>query len=250
MLTTAFAANLGALDGWELLDGNYVVERYVTYFTLYACLWTLTLLFLDYLDSIVPWDKLPTQRMLTQLLGGLSITLLLHTLVIWAVGLKVLQVPQKHLVIPLANLEITLAFAVIFHLIRYIQWREPVRVRPEAPLPELEHDSTLWAQRGDAKVALDPLSVHCFVRVEGVTLAYTAEGDTLRLADALDDLQQQLPYNLFFRVGRNAIVHRHSVKSYKVDDARRLILDLHTQVSEPVRVSKHRAAAFRKWIDH
>ena len=65
----------------------------------------------------------------------------------------------------------------------------------------------------------------------------------------LDDLQQQLDPQQFFRANRQFIVSRKSIQDMAVHFNGRLLLNLKVKTPEAIYVSKERVSAFKRWFE-
>ncbi|MCX6265934.1 MAG: LytTR family transcriptional regulator DNA-binding domain-containing protein [Bacteroidetes bacterium] len=65
----------------------------------------------------------------------------------------------------------------------------------------------------------------------------------------LDDLQQQLDPQQFFRANRQFIVSRKSIQDMAVHFNGRLLLNLKVNTTEAIYISKERVSAFKRWFE-
>ena len=65
----------------------------------------------------------------------------------------------------------------------------------------------------------------------------------------LDDLQQQLDPQQFFRANRQFIVSRKSIQDMAVHFNGRLLLNLKVKTPEAIYISKERVSAFKRWFE-
>ncbi len=72
---------------------------------------------------------------------------------------------------------------------------------------------------------------------------YIAEQNTL------DEIEDILNPNEFFRAGRRQIINQHSVESYKGDASGKLYLKLRSTHVPEVEISREKAPVFKRWID-
>jgi two-component system, LytTR family, response regulator len=66
---------------------------------------------------------------------------------------------------------------------------------------------------------------------------------------SLDEVEELVDPDIFFRANRQNLVHLPFIESYRSDDTGKLILKLRSIKSIDLVVSKEKAAEFRKWFD-
>ena len=64
---------------------------------------------------------------------------------------------------------------------------------------------------------------------------------------SLDEIEEIVDPNVFFRANRQALVHLDAIESYRVDHTSKLQLKLKSQ-KEEVAISKEKAGEFREWF--
>jgi two-component system LytT family response regulator len=65
---------------------------------------------------------------------------------------------------------------------------------------------------------------------------------------SLDEIEELLDPQIFFRANRQHLVHLPFIESYRSDDTGKLTLRLRSIKTEEIIVSKEKAAEFRKWL--
>ena len=64
----------------------------------------------------------------------------------------------------------------------------------------------------------------------------------------LNQLEQELNPDMFFRANRQCIININFVRSFKTYDRVKILLELSLEDASPIIISQDNAAAFRKWI--
>lgn len=94
------------------------------------------------------------------------------------------------------------------------------------------------------------------IKTEDISVAYYQNswvhlilfnGQQYSLHQTMDQLEQQLPPDLFYRANRQFLVHRRAVASAKQDIARKLKLEVPHTLPEAIIVSKAKVTHFLDW---
>lgn len=79
---------------------------------------------------------------------------------------------------------------------------------------------------------------------------YTFSGEKLIYDySALEEIEEVLDPEIFFRANRQTIIHINAVHQVRPDGNQKLIVQLKSPVKLEVDISREKATAFRKWID-
>jgi len=89
---------------------------------------------------------------------------------------------------------------------------------------------------------------YCYRRGESNFLR-TANGEDFFITQSLDEVQQQLPEQQFFRINRQMIVQRISCKGYDLLSYGKLKAELDPTFESEIVVSQKRALAFKNWLE-
>ncbi len=99
---------------------------------------------------------------------------------------------------------------------------------------------------------LIPVSIQdcAYFRVENTQLfLYTSAGKRWALDYTLDQLEEQLNPQLFFRANRQFLVAKANISAIQVYFNGRLLLTLNPPIEEKLIISKARSPLFKQWID-
>lgn len=80
------------------------------------------------------------------------------------------------------------------------------------------------------------------------TMAYLSNGASHILDQNLESLKEYLPENRFFRINRQAIVQKDTVRKFKGISSNRLELTLHIETRHELVVSKENSKLFKDWL--
>jgi DNA-binding LytR/AlgR family response regulator len=91
--------------------------------------------------------------------------------------------------------------------------------------------------------------IACFVR-DNLNYMYTFSGDKHILDfTTLEEIEELVDPNLFYRVNRQAIVHIDAIQSIRPHENQKLTLTLKGPLKMEQDVSREKAPAFKKWFD-
>lgn len=91
--------------------------------------------------------------------------------------------------------------------------------------------------------------IECFYSENKGTYAFTLEGRNYLLENTLEDLDQELAPEVFFRISRKFYVNINAIKDIVSYTNSRLEIKLHTYNELPIIVSRERVKAFRDWLN-
>lgn len=91
--------------------------------------------------------------------------------------------------------------------------------------------------------------IECFYSENKSTYIHTKENRNFLLDNSLENWQEQLDPEHFFRVNRTFIVHINAIKDIVAYSNSRLKLILHSYKESEIIVSRERVKDFKNWID-
>ena len=91
--------------------------------------------------------------------------------------------------------------------------------------------------------------VECFYSENKSTYIHTLENRNYLLDNSLENWQEQLDPEQFFRVNRTYIIHINAIKDIVAYSNSRLKLILHSYNEQNIIVSRERVKEFKNWID-
>jgi DNA-binding LytR/AlgR family response regulator len=103
-------------------------------------------------------------------------------------------------------------------------------------------------KKGDQLKQIETDQVSYFTMTNGIVFAHLLNGEKSLLEMSLDDINQSLDPDLFFRVSRQTIVSVHAINKILNYFNRRLLLHLKPDNKE-VFVSRERVNDFKRWVD-
>lgn len=97
-----------------------------------------------------------------------------------------------------------------------------------------------------------------FIPVEDASYFFSDDGNTFVVTNkrerylldlTLEELEEQLPPHLYFRISRKMTVGLNSIQRIETHLSNRLLLELNPAFNEAVFVSRQRVSEFKTWID-
>jgi DNA-binding LytR/AlgR family response regulator len=101
-------------------------------------------------------------------------------------------------------------------------------------------------------VAIPDSKVACFYRDEVIWIQTFAEGETQKLItdyNSLDEVEELLNPEQFFRANRQFIVNKTAIESYRTHFTGKIELKLLVPTKEEIIISKEKAHQFRGWFE-
>ena len=122
------------------------------------------------------------------------------------------------------------------------------------PDPPARSLSSLVLNTGTRKVNVDFDDIALVYSKSGVITFFLNSGERyLSQFNALDELENILPGDFFFRLNRQSMVHRNSIHSYRNDLNRKLLVKLNGLSNgfsdKEFRVSRYKNREFRNWLN-
>ena len=85
---------------------------------------------------------------------------------------------------------------------------------------------------------------------DNLNYIYTFNGDKhIYDFSALEDIEEVLDPNLFFRANRQAIIHINSIHSVKPHGNQKLMVQMKSPLKLEIDISREKAPLFKKWMD-
>lgn len=216
-------------------------------------------------DAVVYFDKNPDIQLAfmdVQLADGISLDIFQHT----SVNVPVIfTTAYDHYAVK--------AFKVnsIDYLLKPIETKELERAlhrydalfaqKSTAALPDLHHlIAAVRAQQGEFRkrflvrsgaklVFISIQNVAYFFSDEGSTFIVNKDNERYLIEHTLDELEAQLNPEDFFRINRGMIVQLQSIKKIEPHFNNRLLLEISPAFETEITVSRHRASAFKSWLN-
>ena len=103
---------------------------------------------------------------------------------------------------------------------------------------------------GDTISSLKTEDINYFLSEDGLVLAITSQNKKYPIDYTLDQLEEIISPELFFRINRKVLVNINSVQKASAYFNSRLKLSIAGINEEDAIVSRERVADFKKWLDN
>ncbi len=111
-----------------------------------------------------------------------------------------------------------------------------------------EKQEVLVVQFGKSSEPLSVAEIAYIFKIGEMGCIRTFAGKEYTTSSSLETLEQQLDPQTFFRINRQWLGNRRSIRRFSTDSSGKLILELHPTAPDEVTVSKKRAFDFKAWI--
>lgn len=108
--------------------------------------------------------------------------------------------------------------------------------------------SSFLVQKRDSFIPIASQAFAYFFIQDGVVRGTTKDKQTYSLNEKLEDLENELNPEEFFRANRQYLIQRSTIQSLETYFNGRLVLKLHPQAKEQVVVSKANASRLKAWL--
>ncbi len=115
--------------------------------------------------------------------------------------------------------------------------------------PKKTFRRSFLVQKKDTFIPIASRDFAFFFIQDGVVRGATKDNQTYSFNEKLEDLENDLDPELFFRANRQYLIQRSAVKSLQSYFNGRLIVDLEPQPKEQVIVSKANASRLKAWLN-
>ena len=116
------------------------------------------------------------------------------------------------------------------------------------PSPQRKFRQSFLVQKGDTLIPINTQDFAFFFIKNGVVRATTRDDLTYHLDGKMEDLEQELNPDDFFRVNRQFLIQRSAIKNLNIYFNGRLIVNTLPKAEEQIIVSKANARKFKNWL--
>lgn len=106
----------------------------------------------------------------------------------------------------------------------------------------------LIPSKGDKLIPLQTSDLACFYIDAGMVKAFSSDGKAYKFDYTLEELEEMLDPELFFRANRQYIISRTAIRDIDLWFNSRLSVNLKIAVPEKILISKARISEFKKWF--
>lgn len=232
------------------IKANLIHAYYLTTLVLQVTLtWESFLLFLRYLDRKIKWHESLNKRLSVQVIGGTFIILIAFTIIQFLIYPLDKLILNRHRLHGYWSFDIFICFllAIIIQLIYtiyyfFIHWNVK-----ENKVVKKEYISRV----GNKQSVLSENEILGFYTENKIVFAITGKNSKHTLDLTLEAIDKQVNSNDFFRVNRQFILRKTSIKELKSEANNRLSIKtaLDLEIPTPIIVSRKNTPSFRKWFN-
>ncbi|WP_247237131.1 LytTR family DNA-binding domain-containing protein [Telluribacter sp. SYSU D00476] len=215
-----------------------------------TCAWLAVRYIIRRLDEQYPYQKNVLKRILLQLV--LTTVASLSILIFLTEGINYLltdkPVPREVYTHHLWVFEIWLLVLNGIYITMYF-WQWSGYLESRKPKPDIPR-ATLLTKLAGRSTVLNLSDIRYCTVSDDLTIIGTTNGEIHLVEKSLEQLEQLLPPDYFFRANRQYIIHRELVKSIERIENGRIAILLHpfTKLPEAITMSRTKAPAFREWL--
>lgn len=107
----------------------------------------------------------------------------------------------------------------------------------------------LLVNQGEKIIPLQTRDISYFYLDNNTVKISTLNNQTYTISYNLDELEQALDPQLFYRANRQYIINKNVIINVERYFSRKLVAKLNVKVSEPIVISKARASHFLRWLE-
>lgn len=246
-----------------LKDPQYYLDIVVCIATT-SLYWYITKNVIIRLDKHHPWERDLFRRLITQWGIVLGILTPIQIVIMYVYNLYIVLRPDNfdfaavfYTDLPLVWLMFSLV--QLTYAVAYYHQRHELLTKDSASPPVADLDDkpdvlfpsepqTLLVQQGNALVPLPLADIAYIYKLNDLTFIRTTNKQDYSAESTLDKLEHILPPYLFFRLNRQMIVARQSVKQILPDTYGKLQVRLTPPFEQEAGVSRTKATDFQKWL--
>lgn len=208
------------------------------------------------LDSKFAWKDIPLQRVAMQFFFGLmlpAIAVFLMVAIYFKIrGYDILKTNylRYDFMVVLMQLILINIYYVAYYF--YERWSHAEKILSQMVYSERDPASsakeTFMVSKASGNLILHVDEIAYFFRDGESNFVRTGTGEDYFVNSALDEVQQQLPGEKFFRANRQLIVHRQALKGFDLLAYGKLEANLAPAFKGEVVISQKRARDFKIWL--
>lgn len=207
------------------------------------------------LDLIFPWRSRTTERIGMQFFFGFVLpsfcAFLLAAFYFYIRGGNILKTTYLRYDFQVVMMQLLLINIYYVAYYFYQQWHNVEKKIAGLYRPDQQQSTTketFIVNKGAGSIVLHIDEIAYCYRSDESNFVRTAAGEDFFISLSLDEMQQQLPDQKFFRANRQVLVHRQAIKGYGLLAYGKLEAYLHQALDVEVIISQKRAKDFKNWL--
>nr|WP_199078248.1 LytTR family DNA-binding domain-containing protein [Pedobacter sp. ASV19] len=209
------------------------------------------------LDRKFGWRDKTVERVGMQFFWGLAVpsvvAFLLAAAYFFFRGANILQTSYLRYDFQVVLMQLLLINLYYIAYYFYQQWTHAEKTISQLALlrhePAASHKETFMVSKGSGNLLLPLDTIAYFYRNGDNNYVRTINAEDYFVNTSLDEIQQQLPEDRFFRANRQILTHRQAVKGYDLMEYGKLEAKFSPALSIDTVISQKRAKEFKQWVD-
>lgn len=197
------------------------------------------------LDKAYDWKEKPFIRLTLQFALGMVLPGIIDyyflSIYQWYFGLTAArELHSTQSAIPI------MIIPVFLFNVYYLFFYQILRTKEEIDTEKKEE--ILLIQQGTKTIPVQLKDIRFIYHQDRMNYLVTSQENTYFLNDTLEELENQLPKDTFFRVNRKMIIHYRACLHFRSNGHGKLILQLNPSFPDEVSVSQNKSGSFKDWI--
>lgn len=205
------------------------------------------------LDQRYDWRYNSLSRTLLQVLFGIVIiaiiAFLLATIYFAIYGINILRTVYLKYDFPVIVVFILVLNLYYFCYYLLQQLAPASKVQPQAELSDTKYLTVFVVSKGAENLPVDVADIAAIYHEGKYNFIRLFNTESFLISQSLDQIEQQLHPDRFFRINRTTIINRSACKSFITLDYGRLDVVTDPVMKGELIVSQKRSSAFKKWLE-
>ncbi len=246
VVLTHFFVVLGTGESWlvHFTRTRYYIDLiFVTPITFLV----LVAIFLQhgYLEKKLPLRAHYARRLGVQFITGVILPSIITFFLVWLYLSQVLHQSISQSTFLIYEFPVSLVVNIVVNLVLVV---DTMRKKTFDPVQHERTVSTLLVSKGQRQVPVPVGEIGCIVKDADLTFVISRNNEQYTLNQSLEQLEEVLDKDLFFRANRQTIIHRPMCDHFVPDRSGKITLYIKAPVSRQVVISQKRAVDFRAWL--
>jgi hypothetical protein len=214
--------------------------------------WLIIHFIIRYLDRVLPFTRDLLKRLVIQLVTTVVaaiVFLIITTLILhYATSDKPIPISFFTYDLPIISIWFLVINGIYIGYYFFRQWDEAELKRREENKIRTEG---IKVKSGKRDVLLTHAEIAGFVVEGDYVICHTLQGKKFVMDASMDTIEKGLPASFFYRLNRQVLIHRQLVNGFERAENGKLNVTLQAEspIPSPVKLSRTRAADFKRWID-
>ncbi len=235
---------------WQTFAQSWYQIAFANTFATMFIMITFTNFFTGYLDSKLLWEQDFWKRLVFQILLGFMVPILICYLFGWiSFYFLNVNISSTRYIRNMYSLLVLICITInLLHMVYYYVSRSTIWLNRDVAETKPEPITHLFIPDGKGQKKISTATIAYIFVENGTTYIQHHNGERNVCFIALDNLYKKLDHTSFFRATRSYIISALAVEGYGRTEDKGLLVRLHPKISEPLYVSRLKAARFVDWL--